>query len=150
MTFYERYERICSEHSLDPCSQKAADLIGTTRSTISVWRTKKTMPKAEFITAIANAYGVSADYLLGRTDDPTDYSNQELIASMSGPVLDELNGDVKKAVEFHKAVDEDVKKEGKPHILVQYEKLDEIDQVKADAFIQGLLSADKYAQKRHA
>ena len=52
--------------------------------------------------------------------------------------------------DFHKAVDEDVKKEGKPHILVQYEKLDEIDQVKADAFIQGLLSADKYAQKRHA
>lgn len=150
MTFYERYEKVCLEHDLDPCSQKAADLIGTTRSTISAWGTKKTTPKGEFVAAIADALGVSADYLLGRTDDMTDYANPELVASMAGPVLDEMNGDVKKAVEFHNAVDNDVKNEQKPHILQQYEKLDEIDQIKADAFIEGLLAADKYAEKRRA
>lgn len=136
MSFYERYARICLERGLDPCSQKAADLIGTTRSTISVWNTKKTVPKGEFVAAIANALGVSTDYLLGRTDNPTDYSNTELIAAMSGTDLDEPN--------------ETVIEEQLPPILRLYKKLDEIDQAKAEAYMEGLLSADKYAEKKRA
>lgn len=148
MTFYERYSAICMEKGIDPCSQKAAEMIGTTRGTISVWNTKGTTPKGEFVAVIADMLGVSADYLLGRTDDPTDYSSPELIADMAGPVLDEFDGDVKKAVAFHKSVDQDVAEESKPHILIQYEKLDEIDKVKASAYIEGLLAGDKYAEKR--
>lgn len=148
MTFYERYAAICMQQGIDPCSQKAAELIGTTRGTISVWNTKGTTPKGEFIATIADVLGVSADYLLGRTDDPTDYASPELIAEMAGPVLDEFDGDVKKAVAFHKAVDQDAADENKPYILIQYEKLDDIDKIKASAYIEGLLAADKYVEKR--
>lgn len=150
MSFYERYAKVCTEQGIDPCSQKMADLIGTTRSTISVWNIKGTTPKGEFVAAIADVLGVSTDYLLGRTDDPVDYSNPELIADMAGPVLDEFDGDVKKAVAFHKAVDDDAMNERRPFILIQYEKLDEIDKVKASAYIEGLLAADKYEEKRRA
>ena len=109
--------------------------------------------------AIADALGVSADYLLCRTDDPTDYANGDLIASVAGPVLDEFDGDVEKAVKFQRAVAEDAAREyanrgrTSPTIIRLYEQLDEIDRSKAEAFVQGLLAADKYtaaANKKNA
>ena len=151
MNFFDRYSQVCKEQNIDPCSQAAADMFGISRSTISSWNTKNTFPKGETVAAIADALGVSADYLLCRTDDPTDYANGDLIASVAGPVLDEFDGDVEKAVNFHRAVAEDAAREyaanrGRttPAIIRLYEQLDEIDRGKAEAFIQGLLAADKY------
>lgn len=159
MNFFDRYSQVCKEKNIDPCSQAAADMFGISRSTISSWNTKNTFPKGETVAAIADALGVSADYLLCRTDDPTDYANGDLIASVAGPVLDEFNGDVEKAVNFQRAVAEDAAREyasrgrTSPAIVRLYEQLDEIDRGKAEAFIQGLLAADKYtavANKKNA
>lgn len=159
MKFFDRYSQVCKEKNIDPCSQAAADMFGISRSTISSWNTKNTFPKGETVAAIADALGVSADYLLCRTDDPTDYANGDLIASVAGPVLDEFDGDVEKAVKFQRAVAEDAAREyanrgrTSPTIIRLYEQLDEIDRSKAEAFVQGLLAADKYttaANKKNA
>jgi transcriptional regulator with XRE-family HTH domain len=147
MTFYERYANTCLEKGIDPCSQRTADLFGVSRSTISSWNKKNTNPKGETVAVIADELGVSADYLLGRTDDPTDYSNGELIAEQNTTVLEHFDGDIKRSLDFQKAVENDVRSEQRADvqaILSKYNRLDSIDKVKAEAYFDGLLSADKY------
>ena len=123
MNFFERYAATCTEHGIDPCSQKAADLFGIkSRSTISSWNTKNTFPKGETVAAIADALGVSADYLLGRTDNPTDYAN-------NAPIVDDVSHDYVGAV---------------PDFVSKFRMLDDVDKAKAEAYLDGLLSADKY------
>lgn len=146
MNFFDRYAQVCREQGLDPCAQSTAELFNSTKSTISAWRTKKTYPKGETVAAIADALHVSADYLLCRTDDPTDYANPDLVAEVAGPVLDEFDGDVKRAVAFQDAVAKDVANEqAQKGISFLFARLDEVDKAKAEAYIQGLLSADKYS-----
>lgn len=146
MRFYDQYARICDERGIEPCSQKAADMFNVTRATISQWNSRDKAPKGETVKVIADVLGVSSDYLLGRTDDPTDYTNPDLIAEVAGPVLDEFNGDVEKAVKFQAAVAADVKVERakRPYILTLYEKLDSNDRMRVEAYIEGMLTADKY------
>lgn len=123
MSFFERYAATCTEHGIDPCSQKAADLFGIkSRSTISSWNTKNTFPKGETVAAIADALGVSADYLLGRTDNPTDYAN-------NAPIVDDVSHGYIGAV---------------PDFVSKFRMLDDVDKAKAEAYLDGLLSADKY------
>ena len=140
MNFYDRYTAICTEKCIEPCSQKAAEAFGVTRATISVWNKKNTAPKGETVKVIADVLGVSCDYLLGRTEDPTDYSNPELTAEMSGPVLDYFDGDVKKDVQKEKSQI--------PDILKMYKQLDSSDRIKVEGIIQGLLLQDKYQTKQ--
>lgn len=146
MNFFDRYAQVCREQGLDPCSQSTAELFNSTKSTISAWRTKKTYPKGETVAAIADALHVSADYLLCRTDDPTDYANPDLIAEVAGPVLDEFDGDVKRAVAFQDAVAKDVANEqAQKGISFLFARLDEVDKAKVEAYIQGILSSEKYS-----
>lgn len=149
MGFYDNYAAICKKMGIDPCSQKAAELIGTTRSTISAWNTKGTYPKGDTVANIADALHVSADYLIGRTDDSTDYSDPALVARLSAPVLDSFDGDTKKAAAFQKAAAAEALKDKLPRILELYERLDELDKVRVEAYIEGMLTGDKY-QKRQA
>lgn len=125
MSFFERYATTCSEHGIEPCSQKAADLFGISRSTISSWNTKNTFPKGETVAAIADALGVSADYLLGRTDNPIDYAN-------SAPVVEDAPRDCIGAV---------------PDFATKFGMLDDVDKAKTEAYLDGLLSADKYRRE---
>lgn len=122
MSFFERYAATCTEHGIEPCSQRAADLFGISRSTISSWNTKNTFPKGETVAAIADALGVSADYLLGRTDNPNDYAN-------SAPVVEDVSRDYMGAI---------------PDFVSKFRMLDDVDKAKAEAYLDGLLSADKY------
>ena len=122
MSFFERYAATCTEHGIEPCSQRAADLFGISRSTISSWNTKNTFPKGETVAAIADALGVSADYLLGRTDNPIDYAN-------SAPVVEDVSRDYMGAI---------------PDFVSKLRMLDDVDKAKAEAYLDGLLSADKY------
>ena len=122
MSFFERYASTCTEHGIEPCSQKAADLFGISRSTISSWNTKNTFPKGETVAAIADALGVSADYLLGRTDNPIDFAN-------SNPVVED-------APCVHAGI--------VPDFVSKFRMLDDVDKAKAEAYLDGLLSADKY------
>jgi transcriptional regulator with XRE-family HTH domain len=122
MSFFERYAATCTEHGIEPCSQRAADLFGISRSTISSWNTKNTFPKGETVAAIADALGVSADYLLGRTDNPIGYAN-------SAPVVEDVSRDYMGAI---------------PDFVSKFRMLDDVDKAKAEAYLDGLLSADKY------
>lgn len=122
MSFFERYAATCTEHGIEPCSQRAADLFGISRSTISSWNTKNTFPKGETVAAIADALSVSADYLLGRTDNPIDYAN-------SAPVVEDVSRDYMGAI---------------PDFVSKFRMLDDVDKAKAEAYLDGLLSADKY------
>lgn len=141
MTFFERYEKLCIDKGYKPASQQAAEALGTTRGTISAWKTSGSPPKNEFLISIANVYHVSVDYLLGRTDDPTDYTAPDLTA------------DQKPTATLQKASAADQVK-ATPTVLALYNQLDAVDQGKAEAFMQGLLAQDKYtvpaAGKKHA
>lgn len=131
MTFYERYEKVCKERGWEPCSQKAADAFGVTRATISIWKKRNTAPRGETVKDIADMLGVSCDYLLGRTDNPTDY-----------------------AVQSH--MDEDfftMSIDGEKKLLYSmiqiFDKLDDSDKIRVVAYAEGVFSADKYSvQKR--
>ena len=152
MTFFERYEQLCAASGYKPISEQAAQALGTSRGTISAWKASGKPPKTEFLVAIADTYGVSTDYLLGRTDDPTDYSNPELVATLAGAQLDEFGGDVKKVLALQRATAEDVQRE-KGELL--YGQLDPLDKGKAEGYMQGLLAQDKYtpqpdSRKKHA
>lgn len=141
MTFFERYEKLCIDKGYKPASQQAAAALGTTRGTISAWKTSGSPPKNEFLISIANVYHVSVDYLLGRTDDPTDYTAPDVTA------------DQKTIAALQKASAADQVK-ATPTVLALYNQLDAVDQGKAEAFMQGLLAQDKYtvpaAGKKHA
>lgn len=153
MTFYERYAHICQRNGFDPCSQRMAEMLGTSRAAISTWSKKGSTPMGETVAAVASALHVSTDYLLGRTDDPIDYSDPDIIANLSTPVLDQFEGDVLKAVAFQNAVDNDALTEHAKYLpyIEAYNRLDPIDQGKVEAYMQGLLSNDKYAaKKKHA
>lgn len=150
MRFYDQYARICEEKGIEPCSQRAADMFGVTRATISHWNSQNKAPMGATVSKIADSLGVSADYLLGRTNDPTDYTNPDLIAEVAGPVLNEFDGNVEKAVAFQKAVADDVKKEKEktPRILELYKKLDSFDQIRVEAYIEGMLTGEKYVSTK--
>ena len=122
---------------------------GTNRGTISMWNKKGSTPNGDMVAAIADALEVSADYLLGRTDDPTDYSNGDLIANVAGPILDHFDGDVKKALAFKAAVDADALAErNTPNVIKLSNMLDSEDKIKIEGVIQGLLLADKYKNQQ--
>lgn len=156
MTFFERYEQLCLQSGYKPGSEQAAQVLGTNRGTISAWKTSGKPPKTEYLVAIADVYGVSTDYLLGRTDDPTDYTNSDLIAELAGAQLEEFNGDAKKAVALQRAIADDVRREKAAQAgTALYDQLDEIDKGKAEGYMQGLLSQEKYtaqsdSRKKHA
>ena len=149
MRFFDRYKKICTERGIVPCAEETADLYGIKKSTISAWNTKNTTPKGDTVAIIADVLCVSTDYLLGRTDDPTDYSNPELIAEQRDSVMDHFDGDVRKAVAFQKIETEDALKDSAKHkaekaapsFFDKYLMLDFIGRAKAEAYIDGLLSA---------
>lgn len=74
MAFYDRLDAICRARGLQTGSQAVADMFGTTRASIAIWHTRGLTPKGDTVASAADAFGVSADYLLGRTDTPTDYT----------------------------------------------------------------------------
>lgn len=145
MTFWERYEKLCLDSGYKPISEQAAQVIGIKRQNISSWKKSGNPPTYESLIKIADAYAVSIDYLLGRTDDATDYTNPDLLAELAGAQFDELGGDAKKAVALQRATAEDVRREATQKGVMLYGQLDEIDKGKAEGYMQGLLSQDKYA-----
>lgn len=67
MTTLERIKKIAKKrgYSLTQVNEKA----NLGKNTIYSWKTKT--PSTNNLKAVANVLGVSADYLLGKTDDPS-------------------------------------------------------------------------------
>lgn len=51
--------------------KEVASLTGLVRATLANWETGRTEPDLGSVRLLAEFYGVTTDYLLGRTDDPT-------------------------------------------------------------------------------
>ena len=132
MTFYERYAAVASENGIDPCSAKAAEMIHTTKSAPSMWKRKNTTPKGDTVATIADAFHVSADYLLGRTDDPTDYCNSDIPRK---PLQD-----APKTVPFPQGTNNQM-----DPLYLLCGRLDASDRLKVHGVIQGLLMHEKYS-----
>ncbi len=135
MTFFERYESVCADFEILPVSEQAAQVIGKTRSAISAWKKTGKTPLGDTVAEIADAYGVSTDYLLGRTDDKTDFARKGALDAQKAP-----------AAKTASAKEREDRATRECEALL--EKLDSIDLGKVEAYIQALLTQDKYAQKK--
>lgn len=91
-----------------------ANRIGVAVSTIQRYEAgtidKVKLPVLE---AIARALRVSPQWLIGKTDDPIDYNDGDLIASIPDAYMRACNGDVKKALAMMKAAGQDAAKDQK-------------------------------------
>ena len=124
MSFYDRYLTLCKDHGLQPHSQRAAELFGVTRDTLSTWR-KGGMPRSDTLILIANHFKVSVDYLICRTDDPTDYTlGTPSPVPAQTPTL--------------------TPPQAPPRILALWQQLDQMDQIRVEAYVEGMLVSDKY------
>ena len=112
MRFYDQYEQICNKKGIEPCSQLAAEMFGVTRATISQWNSRNKAPKGETVRIIADALGVSTDYLLGRTNNPTDYSNPNSVADTK-EIMPALTPEEQYLIDIYRRADD----RGKRNIL---------------------------------
>lgn len=64
-------KRIKELRKLGRLSQRGlAEKLGVARSTVAMWETGASQPDNRFLIELADVFDVSADYLLGRTDNP--------------------------------------------------------------------------------
>lgn len=110
--FYDRFQHICNEAGISP--SRAAIECGFNKGSVSFWKKKyengeDVEPKLEILKSISEYFGVSIDYLTGKTDikNPPDQQSLEEIAKVAlfggdGEVTDEMWNEVKGFVEFIK------------------------------------------------
>lgn len=65
--FHARFAKVLSSHGVT--ARKVGQALGFTEATVSNWRSGKIIPSADKIVLLARFLGVSADYLLGLSDD---------------------------------------------------------------------------------
>jgi len=78
-TFSERMRELRKEKGIS--LEKLAEMMGTTKATLSRYENSKRIPNIEFVKELAKIFDVSVDYLLGRTDVrntfiPDDYTQK--------------------------------------------------------------------------
>lgn len=67
---YDKFCDLCSQKGVSP--SKAAMDAGFSKSLISKWKSKQEIvPSSEVLQKIADYFGVSVDYLLGKEKQPT-------------------------------------------------------------------------------
>lgn len=107
MTFKERFEQLCAENGKTPTA--VGTELGFAKSAISRWRNSTAKPSYKTINALAEYFGVSADYLLGNTEIRNSVNNQSpddiaKVALFGGDreVTEEMWNEVKDYVEYIK------------------------------------------------
>ena len=78
--------------------------------------------KMPVIEAIAAALHVNPEWLIGETDDPVDYEDGDLLASIPLSYMELFDGDAQKALQYMKAVDENYAKEKTPALTEKDER----------------------------
>lgn len=64
------YKRLKNERKRKGISQiELSKIVGVTQQAIAKWETNKAEPDNQTLTILASYFGVTTDYLLGRTDD---------------------------------------------------------------------------------
>lgn len=113
--FYDIFKQLCEEKGITPT--KASTEIGFSKGSVSYWKKKymqgeDAKPDSYTAAKIADYFGVSIDYLLGRTDDPIDYdTNGDVLAEIPLTYVEAAGGDMKKARAIMLAADRDEQRE---------------------------------------
>lgn len=68
-TFSQRIRELRKRNNIS--QGELGSLLNQTKQNISSWENGNSMPRADIIIVLANQFSVSADYLLGLTDEPT-------------------------------------------------------------------------------
>lgn len=87
MSFYERYAECCRRKNIAPVSQMAAEYLGCTKANISVMARNGTSPKGDSVAGAARMLDISADYLLGLTDDPRPLHVEKGVSEITSEAL---------------------------------------------------------------
>ena len=67
--FYERLESLCKQHNIS-VSVFVRDVLGLNSSSATGWK-RGSSPRSSVVLKAAKYFGVSTDYMLGYSDDPT-------------------------------------------------------------------------------
>lgn len=88
--FWQNYALLCSENDMTPNAVCAT--LGLSSATATHWKNGR-IPNGETLSAIADFFGVTIDYLLGRTNvrTPATETAQPLTDSARSKLYDELN-----------------------------------------------------------
>lgn len=78
MVFPERFKKLREEKKWT--QEEVAKMLGTSRSTVGDYEIGRKMPKYDRLKQIADLFGVSVDFLIGRSDikEPADELKREL------------------------------------------------------------------------
>lgn len=68
---------------------EAAELLGISQPTLSAWETGNKAPSVEGVEKMADLYGVTTDFLLGRTDSEHSFDNMVSLNKKLLPILHE-------------------------------------------------------------
>lgn len=68
---------------------EAAELLGISQPTLSAWETGNKTPSVERLEKMADLYGVTTDFLLGRTDSKLSFDNRAILNKKLLPVMHE-------------------------------------------------------------
>lgn len=110
MDIYDRIERLLSDNNM-----KQADLAkatGISTGLISQWKNRSQQPSAKKLQAIADCFGVSVDYLLGKEERASagaDISDDDIKFALfhgADGVTDEMYEEVKRFAQFIKEREE--------------------------------------------
>ena len=116
--FFERYSALCKEHDETPNS--VAKKIGASSGSVTAWK-KGTDPRNATLAKIADFFGVSTDYLLGKESEKApaesgkrSVSDDEIKFALfggDGEITDAMYEEVKNFAAFVKAREAEKKKE---------------------------------------
>ncbi len=124
---------ICSDRILNAIRDKGysynelAAITGIPKSALQRYATGETekIPVSR-IEAIASALHCSPEYLLGWTDDATDYDDPELVADIPLEVLNHFDGDIESAYKAHKAILDDARNSHTQDLIDEYDNINPI------------------------
>lgn len=114
--FYDVYIELCHNNGKSPSA--VAQELGINKSNVSNWKNNGYTPRGAVLNKIAEYFGVSVDYLLGKEqkETPTEsvsINDEDIKFALSGGegvITDEQYEEVKKFVQFIKERDGNDKK----------------------------------------
>ena len=74
--FYDRFKTLCDQRGIS-CNKAALEM-GLSNATPTAWKKRGLTPKADTLEVIANYFGVSTDYLIGKEEKENSLSEIEL------------------------------------------------------------------------
>ncbi len=95
----------------DLTQDELAAELDISRSAISMYERGEREPDFETLEKIADYFNVDMNFLTGWSDDPIDYNDPDLIASIPLAYMEACGGDVKRAFHMMQAVDQDYAEE---------------------------------------